>query len=52
MLDEMGRMFERFEHRRWPALFTRNGDFTVSDLDLRENTNFVVVEVELPGVDE
>jgi HSP20 family protein len=54
MRDEMDRMFERFEHGRprWPALFRRNGDFAVPDLDVRENTNSVVVEVELPGVDE
>jgi HSP20 family protein len=54
MRDEMDRMFERFEHGRprWPSLFRRNGDFAVPDLDVRENTNSVVVEVELPGVDE
>ena len=54
MRDEMDRMFERFEHGwpRWPALFRRNGDLTVPDLDVRENTNSFVVEAELPGVDE
>ena len=54
MRDEMDRMFERFEHGwpRWPALFRRNGDFAVPDLDMRENINSVVVEAELPGVDE
>ena len=54
MRDEMDRMFERFEHGwpRWPALFRRNGDFAVPDLDVRENTNSFVVEAELPGVDE
>jgi HSP20 family protein len=54
MRDEMDRMFERFEHGwpRWPALFRRNGNFTVPDLDVRENTNSIVVEAELPGVDE
>jgi HSP20 family protein len=54
MRDEMDRMFERFEHGwpRWPALLRRNGDFAVPDLDVRENTNSVVVEAELPGVDE
>jgi HSP20 family protein len=54
MRDEMDRMFERFEHGwpRWPALFRRNGEFAVPDLDVRENTNSVVVEAELPGVDE
>jgi len=54
MRDEMDRMFERFEHGwpRWPARFRRNGDFAVPDLDVRENINSVVVEAELPGVDE
>ena len=54
MRDEMGRMFEHFEHGwpQWPALFRRNGDLTVPDLDVRENTNSFVVEAELPGVDE
>ena len=52
--DEMDHMFERFEHGwpRWPALFRRNAEFAVPDLDVRENTNSVVVEAELPGVDE
>src|SRR3974377_516985 len=54
MRDEMDRMFERFEHGwlQWPALFRRNGDLTVPELDVRENTNSFVVEAELPGVDE
>ena len=55
MRDEMDRMFERFEPSwppRWPALFRRKGDFAVPDLDVRENINSVVVEAELPGVDE
>jgi HSP20 family protein len=54
MRDEMDRMFERFEHGwpRWPALFRHNGDFAVPDLDVRENANSIVVEAELPGVDE
>jgi HSP20 family protein len=54
MRDEMDRMFERFEHGwpRWPALFRRNGDFAVPNLDVRENTNSIVVEAELPGIDE
>jgi HSP20 family protein len=54
MRNEMDRMFERIEHGwpRWPALFRRNGDLTVPDLDLRENSNSFVIEAELPGVDE
>jgi HSP20 family protein len=54
MRDEMDRVFERFEHGwpRWPSLFRRNGELTVPDFDVRENTNSIVVEAELPGVDE
>jgi HSP20 family protein len=54
MRDEIDRMFERLEHGwpRWPALLRRNGEFTVPEFDVRENTNSIVVEAELPGVDE
>jgi HSP20 family protein len=53
MRDEMDRVFERFEHGwRWPALFRRDGAFAVPELDVRENINAIVVEAELPGVDE
>jgi HSP20 family protein len=54
MRDEMDRVFERFEHGwpRWPALLRREGVITVPELDVRENTNSIVVEAELPGVDE
>ena len=54
MRDEMERMFERAEHGwpRWPALFKRDGDSMVPELDVRENTNAITVEAELPGVDE
>jgi HSP20 family protein len=60
MREEMDRMFERFEHGwpRLPSLFHRAGatagfgGITVPDLDVRENTNSVTVEAELPGVDE
>jgi HSP20 family protein len=54
MRDEMDRIFERFEHGwpRWPALLRREGVITVPELDVRENTNSIVVEAELPGVDE
>jgi HSP20 family protein len=54
MRDEMDRVFGRFE-RGWPglpSLFRREGGFNVPDLDLRETTNALVVEAELPGVDE
>jgi HSP20 family protein len=54
MRDEMDRVFAHFEHgwSRWPALFRREGMITVPELDVRENTNAIVVEAELPGVDE
>jgi HSP20 family protein len=54
MRDEIDRMFGRFEQGwpRWPTLFKGNGEITVPELDVRENTTSVVVEAELPGVDE
>lgn len=54
MRDELDRMFERFEQGwpRWPALLRRDAEFTVPELDVRENANSIVVEAELPGVDE
>jgi HSP20 family protein len=54
MRDEMDRTFERFAHGwpRWPTPFRRNGEFTVPELDVRDNANAIVVEAELPGVDE
>lgn len=60
MRDEMDRMFHRFEHGwpRFPSLFQRDagtagfGGVTVPDLDVRENTDAITVEAELPGVDE
>jgi HSP20 family protein len=54
MRDEMDRVFERFEHGlpRLPSLFRREGTMTVPELDVRESANAIVVEAELPGVDE
>jgi HSP20 family protein len=54
MRDEMDRVFERFEHGwpRWPTLFRSDAAIAVPELDVRENTNAIVVEAELPGVDE
>jgi HSP20 family protein len=54
MRDEMDRMFERVESGlpRWPALFRREGDIMVPELDVRESTNTITVEAELPGVEE
>ena len=54
MRDEMDRVFARFEHGwpHWPTLFEHDSMITVPGLDVRENTNAIVVEAELPGVDE
>ncbi len=54
MRDEMDRVFERAESGwpRWPALFKRDADMVVPELDVRETTNSITVEAELPGVDE
>jgi HSP20 family molecular chaperone IbpA len=65
MRDEMDRVFERFETDwphwprlsawpRWPGAFRRvtGAELVVPDLDARENGNSVVIEAELPGVEE
>jgi HSP20 family protein len=65
MRDEMDRVFARFETDwpRWPGLsalprlpsaFRRGtgAQLIVPELDVRENTNSIVIEAELPGVDE
>ena len=55
MRDEMDRMFERFEYGwpRFPALTRQTAAaLTVPELDVRETANAIVVEAELPGVDE
>jgi HSP20 family protein len=54
MREEMERMLERAEHGwpRWPALFKRDGEAMVPELDVRENANAITVEAELPGVEE
>lgn len=55
MRDEMDRVFARFEHGlpRWPAVLRRDGGIaTIPELDVRENGNAIIVEVELPGVEE
>ena len=54
MRDKMDRMFERFEHGwpRWQRLFPRSGKLTIPELEARENTNSILVEAKLPGVEE
>ncbi|MFZ1101533.1 MAG: Hsp20/alpha crystallin family protein [Hyphomicrobiaceae bacterium] len=54
MRDDMDRLFERFEHGwpRWPTVFSRDERLTVPELDVRESTDAITVEAELPGVDE
>jgi HSP20 family protein len=56
MRDEMDRMFERFEHGlpRWPTLFWHGNGMTmvVPELDVRENSDSITIEAELPGVEE
>jgi HSP20 family protein len=54
MRTEMDRELERFEHG-WPrmqTLFQRAGGITVPELDVRENSDSIIVEAELPGVEE
>jgi HSP20 family protein len=55
MRDEMDRMFGRFE-RDWafPSPFGRGGRTAglLPELDVREGTNSIAIEVELPGVEE
>ena len=65
MRDEMDRVLERFETdwphwprlsawSRWPSAFRRatGAELVVPELDVRENTKSIVIEAELPGVDE
>jgi HSP20 family protein len=57
MRDEMERVFDQFERGfpNWPSVFRRpngGGAVVVPELDVRENTNTITVEAELPGVDE
>jgi HSP20 family protein len=65
MRDEMGRMFENFEREwprwprpyewpRWPSAFRRTtaAELVVPDFDVHENAKSIMIEAELPGVDE
>lgn len=56
MRDEMNRMFGRFE-TGWPALPTMlsrgaGADMIVPELDVRDNGKQLMIDVELPGVEE
>jgi HSP20 family protein len=54
MRDEMDRVFGRYE-RDWPfpSLFGREGRGSIMpELDVRENSNSITIEAELPGVEE
>jgi HSP20 family protein len=62
MRDEMDRVFERFEPdwARWPRLYEwprafrrmTGAELVVPELDVHENAKSIVIEAELPGVDE
>jgi HSP20 family protein len=54
MRDDMDRLFERFERGwpRWPTLYSRDERLTVPELDVRESTDAITIEAELPGVNE
>ena len=56
MRDEMNRVFERFEHGlpRWPSVFAHSmgQQLVVPELDIHDEGKQLVIEVELPGVDE
>lgn len=54
MRDEMDRVFQRFEHG-WPSLpslFGGTGAAVLPALDVRDDGNALVIEADLPGVDE
>lgn len=52
--NEMDRMFEGFFGQRGglPGLFGAAGGTTMPSIDVRESENEIVVEAELPGMDE
>jgi HSP20 family protein len=65
MRDEMDRVFESFEREwprwprlyewpRWPSAFRRTtaAELMVPDFDVHENAKSIMIEAELPGVDE
>jgi HSP20 family protein len=54
MRDDMDRMFERFDRGwpRWTSRFRREGELTMPSFDVRDNANAIIVEAELPGIEE
>lgn len=55
MRDEMDRVFGRFERDlRFPSVFGREGRSAVMmpELDVRESSDSITIEAELPGVEE
>ena len=54
MWDDMDRLFERFERGwpHWPTAFGRDERLAVPELDVRESSDAITVEVEVPDVDE
>lgn len=56
MRSEMDRVFDNFLGRRWgalPSIFGEgNGRMASPSVDIRENENEIVVETELPGLEE
>lgn len=56
MRDEMDRVFERFEtgFPRFPGMFARrNGrEWLLPELDIHDNGQQLIIEVDLPGVDQ
>jgi HSP20 family protein len=55
--EEMDRVLHYFERGfpSWPSSFRHGGGdgaLVVPELDVRENTNAITIEAELPGVDE
>jgi HSP20 family protein len=55
MRNEMDRLFDSFERGwpRWPSLLPRgNGEALFPDIDIHENGQRIMIEADLPGVDE
>jgi HSP20 family protein len=65
MRDEMDRVFENFEREwprwprhyewpRWPSVFPRTtaAELVVPEFDVHENAKSIMIEAELPGVEE